>query len=55
MTMFGRDSIFTSLQALPFVPEVAATTLAELGLRQGPADLATRIRAVFPMKCASGS
>ena len=27
MTMFGRDSIFTSLQALPFVPELAATTL----------------------------
>ena len=35
MTMFGRDSIFTSLQALPFVPELAATTLRELGLRQG--------------------
>ena len=24
MTMFGRDSIFTSLQALPFAPELAA-------------------------------
>ena len=24
MTMFGRDSIFTSLQALPFTPELAA-------------------------------
>jgi glycogen debranching enzyme len=35
MTMFGRDSIFTSLQALPFVPELAATTLSELGMRQG--------------------
>jgi glycogen debranching enzyme len=35
MTMFGRDSIFTSLQALPFEPELAATTLRELGLRQG--------------------
>jgi glycogen debranching enzyme len=35
MTMFGRDSIFTSLQALPFTPELAATTLGELGLRQG--------------------
>ncbi len=35
MTMFGRDSIFTSLQALPFTPELAATTLQELGLRQG--------------------
>jgi glycogen debranching enzyme len=35
MTMFGRDSIFTSLQALPFSSELAATTLRELGLRQG--------------------
>jgi glycogen debranching enzyme len=35
MTMFGRDSIFTSLQALPFAPQLAATTLRELGLRQG--------------------
>lgn len=35
MTMFGRDSIFTSLQALPFVPELAATTLRALGERQG--------------------
>jgi glycogen debranching enzyme len=35
MTMFGRDSILTSLQALPFVPELAATTLRSLGERQG--------------------
>ena len=35
MTMFGRDSIFTSLQALPFVPDLAATTLRALGERQG--------------------
>ncbi|HEX2361299.1 MAG TPA: glycogen debranching N-terminal domain-containing protein [Jiangellaceae bacterium] len=35
MTMFGRDSIFTSLQALPFTPELAATTLRALGLWQG--------------------
>ncbi len=35
MTMFGRDSIFTSLQALPFTSELAATTLRELGARQG--------------------
>jgi glycogen debranching enzyme len=35
MTMFGRDSIFTSLQALPFTPELAATTLRALGQRQG--------------------
>jgi glycogen debranching enzyme len=35
MTMFGRDSIFTSLQTLPFTPELAATTLRELGEWQG--------------------
>jgi glycogen debranching enzyme len=35
MTMFGRDSIFTSLQALPFTPELAATTLSALGEWQG--------------------
>jgi glycogen debranching enzyme len=35
MTMFGRDSIFTSLQALPFAPELAATTLLALGDWQG--------------------
>ncbi|HEY1366471.1 MAG TPA: glycogen debranching N-terminal domain-containing protein [Gaiellaceae bacterium] len=35
MTMFGRDSIFTSLQALPFTPELAATTLRALGAWQG--------------------
>jgi glycogen debranching enzyme len=37
MTMFGRDSIFTSLQALPFTPELAATTLRALGEWQGSA------------------
>jgi len=35
MTMFGRDSIFTSLQALPFKPELAATTIHTLGSWQG--------------------
>jgi glycogen debranching enzyme len=35
MTLFGRDSILTSLQALPFTPELAATTLMALGERQG--------------------
>jgi len=35
MTMFGRDSIFTSLQTLPFTPELAATTLRVLGDWQG--------------------
>jgi glycogen debranching enzyme len=31
MTMFGRDSILTSLQTLAFTPELAATTLTVLG------------------------
>ena len=35
MTMFGRDSIFTSLQALPFTPELAATTIQALGRLAG--------------------
>ncbi len=35
MTLFGRDSIITSLQSLPFTPELAATTLLALGERQG--------------------
>src|SRR4029079_10597510 len=35
MAVFGRDSILTSLQALPFAPEQAATTLRVLAARQG--------------------
>ena len=35
MTMFGRDSILTSLQSLPFASELAATTLRVLGTWQG--------------------
>jgi glycogen debranching enzyme len=35
MTIFGRDSIFTSLQALPFTSELAETTLMALAERQG--------------------
>ena len=35
MTMFGRDSILTSLQALPFAPQLAATTLRVLASWQG--------------------
>ena len=35
MTVFGRDSLITSLQALPFVPELARTSLVVLGARQG--------------------
>jgi glycogen debranching enzyme len=35
MAVFGRDSIITSLQALPFAPDLAATTLRLLGGWQG--------------------
>src|SRR6185503_782847 len=35
MAIFGRDSIITSLQALPYEPELARTTLRVLGARQG--------------------
>ncbi len=35
MTVFGRDSILTSFQALPFAPELARTTLGTLALAQG--------------------
>ncbi|WP_326564032.1 glycogen debranching N-terminal domain-containing protein [Micromonospora peucetia] len=35
MTIFGRDSIFISLQTLPFVPELASTVLRDLAFQQG--------------------
>jgi glycogen debranching enzyme len=35
MAMFGRDSILTSMQALPFAPELAGTTLRALATWQG--------------------
>ncbi|MFI9641026.1 glycogen debranching N-terminal domain-containing protein [Micromonospora sp. NPDC051925] len=35
MTMFGRDSILTCLQALPFAPELSKTTLRILAALQG--------------------
>ncbi len=35
MTLFGRDSLITSYQVLPFAPELAATTLRVLAARQG--------------------
>ncbi len=34
MTVFGRDSLITSYQALPFTPELAKTTLRVLAVRQ---------------------
>jgi glycogen debranching enzyme len=38
MTVFGRDSLITSFQALPFVPELAETTLRVLAARQAQED-----------------
>jgi glycogen debranching enzyme len=38
MAIFGRDSLLTSFQALPFLPELAATTLETLALLQSRAD-----------------
>ncbi len=35
MTAFGRDSLITSYQALPFLPELARGTLRALAARQG--------------------
>jgi glycogen debranching enzyme len=35
MALFGRDSLITSYQALPFAPELATTTLRVLAARQG--------------------
>ena len=35
MALFGRDSLITSYQTLPFAPELAATTLRLLAARQG--------------------
>jgi len=35
MTIFGRDSVITSLQSLPFTPELAGTTLVALAAQQG--------------------
>jgi glycogen debranching enzyme len=35
MTVFGRDSVLTSLQALPFAPDLAESTLRTLAGRQG--------------------
>ncbi len=37
MALFGRDSLITSLQALPYLPGLAATTLRVLAARQAKA------------------
>jgi glycogen debranching enzyme len=38
MAIFGRDSLLTSYQTLPFAPELAATTLRTLALAQARID-----------------
>jgi glycogen debranching enzyme len=42
MAIFGRDSLITSFQALPFLPELASTTLKTLAMLQSRADDAFR-------------
>ncbi len=42
MAIFGRDSLLTSFEALPFAPELAATTLRTLALFRGREDDAFR-------------
>jgi glycogen debranching enzyme len=42
MALFGRDSLITSYQALPYVPELAEATLTSLALFQATADDAFR-------------
>ncbi len=42
MALFGRDSILTSFQTLPFTPRLAAVTLQTLAHRQGRRDDAFR-------------
>jgi glycogen debranching enzyme len=38
MAVFGRDSLLTSFQAMPYAPELAAATLRALALFQGRID-----------------
>ena len=42
MTLFGRDSLITSFQTLPYLPELARTTLRVLAARQAENDDAFR-------------
>jgi glycogen debranching enzyme len=42
MTVFGRDSLITSFQALPFEPQLTGTTLRVLAARQAREDDAFR-------------
>ena len=53
MTMFGRDSIFTSLQALPFTPELARTTLRRARHVAGVAAATTSATRTPAASCTS--
>ena len=57
MSLFGRDSLITSYQALPFLPDLARSTLEILGDMQGRVSTpsATRSRARSSTSCASAS
>ena len=57
MALFGRDSLITSLQALPYLPELAATTLRVLAARQATCAMTSRTgsRARSSTSCASVS
>jgi glycogen debranching enzyme len=55
MTMFGRDSIFTSLQALPFRPSLRRPHSARSGAgRAASTTSGTKIRAASCTRCATG-
>ena len=58
MALFGRDSLIASYQALPFVPELARTTLLRAGRPAGASSSttsATRSPARSCTSCASAS
>ena len=57
MTMFGRDSILTSLQALPFTSELAGRRCGRSATGRASAwtTSATRIRAGSCTRCGTGS
>ena len=57
MALFGRDSLLTSFQALPYLPGLAATTLRVLAARQAPCATTSTSRspARSCTRCASAS
>ena len=53
MALFGRDSLITSFQALPFAPELAADDAARAGAPQGTRDRRLPRRASRARSCTS--